>query len=1321
VATINGTSGNDVLNGTNDVDDITGQGGDDTITAFDGNDTVYGGLGNDSIDGGAGNDRLDGQDGDDVIHGGIGDDTLYGGRGNDIVDGGDGNDTFVVTNDQFAGSDLYSGDQFIGGNGIDNINFNGSFTYGFTAFDITATSISGIEYIHAGLPVRLTFAQLSQFTGFDGIFYLTGSGTLDLTGGSFTSGSIYLGSGNDTVTMAGTTALNARALDGGAGSDHLTGGETPDILVGGDGNDTIDGRGGEDSIDGGAGNDTIHGGDGNDTISDGFGVDYLDGGAGDDIFQLDLEAGFGVGETVIGGTGVDAIWLSGSPYDNEWYAFSSFNISGVERLDAPEINMTMTTAEANAFEYLVLDGLRLTTAGTVTVGGSFSVNQLELSAFGNTVDLTADTGFGARVTGGNGNDTVTGSSSNDVITGGGGNDVIHGGGAHDELTGGNGVDWLDGGSGDDTLFVAAGETISAGDHFTGGSGNDTLMLNNSGVDSPSDLSIAIVDRDIETLYGQYIRLTVAQASSFQNISGNLYLADAGTVDFTGRVFSGNIHLSDFGNTVIASDQVSNTGIYVFGGAGNDSIAGSAVHDELLGGGGNDVLRGGAGDDLLDGGTGADAMDGGAGGDTYVVDNIGDTASEAAGPGYDTVLSSVSFTIGANIEELWLQGTGSINGTGNASDNHIVGTSGNNVLDGRAGADVMQGQDGNDTYIVDNAGDQVEEIGWTGVDLVKSSVTFALPDFVENLTLTGTGEIDGWGNALANVIRGNSADNHLYGAYGNDQLYGGAGDDHLEGNGDNDSLYGQDGNDWLDGGDGADVLNGGFGDDILIGGAGDDVIDSGASGIVGNEIRDGAGNDTVHGGDGIDMIVGSAGNDYYDGGAGLDFLYYNTADILAGIVLDLRLASGQVRSSGTGDSANVGVDTLSNIETIVGSSFDDVMTAAGTAITFYGSDGNDRLTGGSGNDTLDGGDGNDTLSGGGGSDTASYAAASAGVAVSLAIASAQNTGGAGTDTLLSIENLTGSAYSDDLRGNAGANDLSGLAGNDKLTGLAGDDTLDGGAGIDAMRGGLGDDIYYVDNVRDNAIENAGEGTDTVFSSASYSLGSNVENLTITGSAVRGNGNSLANAITGNSGDNILNGGAGADTMTGGLGNDTYYIDNAGDRAIESAGAGRDRVYTTISLTLDSNLDDLFARGSDAINLTGNALDNTLRGNSAANILTGGAGADDLRGGTGADTFVFRDGDFAGLTPSTADRIIDFSHSEGDRIDLAQVDANSGLGGDQDFTFIGSSAFHNVAGELRYEIINGNTYVYGDTNGDGLADLMIRLDGSHALTSGDFIVG
>ena len=123
-----------------------------------------------------------------------------------------------------------------------------------------------------------------------------------------------------------------------------------------------------------------------------------------------------------------------------------------------------------------------------------------------------------------------------------------------------------------------------------------------------------------------------------------------------------------------------------------------------------------------------------------------------------------------------------------------------------------------------------------------------------------------------------------------------------------------------------------------------------------------------------------------------------------------------------------------------------------------------------------------------------------------------------------------------------------------------------------------------------------------------------------------------------------------------------------------------------------------------------------------MLTGGAGADDVRGGTGADSFVFRDGDFAGLTPSTSDRIIDFSHAEGDRINLGQVDANTtgAATGNQAFTFIGSQAFHHTAGELRSEVVSGNTYVTGDTDGDGIADFMIRLDGSHALVGADFVL-
>ena len=370
---------------------------------------------------------------------------------------------------------------------------------------------------------------------------------------------------------------------------------------------------------------------------------------------------------------------------------------------------------------------------------------------------------------------------------------------------------------------------------------------------------------------------------------------------------------------------------------------------------------------------------------------------------------------------------------------------------------------------------------------------------------------------------------------------------------------------------------------------------------------------------------------------------------------------------------------------------------------------------------------------GGIDTLDYSGFTAHQRIDLNSEAFSNVGGEVGNVMIArgttIENAYGGSGNDTLIGNSSANLLAGNAGNDRLEGHggadrlnggSGDDILEGGAGIDAMRGGTGNDTYYVDNVSDKVIENSGEGIDIVYSSSSFSLRSNVENLVITGSAVRGNGNNLNNSITGNSSNNIINGGLGADTMTGGLGNDTYYVDNVGDSVIEAAGAGRDRIYTTISYTLGANQDDVFARGSSAINLTGNALDNVLRGNSAGNILDGGIGADDLKGGAGADTFLFDDGEFGGLGTSTCDRIIDFTRSDGDLIDLSAVDANSALAGDQAFAFIGTGAFTNVAGQLRYEQIGGNTYVFGDTNGDGIADFLLRLDGSHALVGGDFVI-
>jgi Ca2+-binding RTX toxin-like protein len=243
-------------------------------------------------------------------------------------------------------------------------------------------------------------------------------------------------------------------------------------------------------------------------------------------------------------------------------------------------------------------------------------------------------------------------------------------------------------------------------------------------------------------------------------------------------------------TEAVSRTGSDIGQTIRGGAFDDTLDGRGGNDSLLGAGGNDTLLGGNGNDMLDGGAGADTLLGGLGADTYVVDNLGDSLIERAGQGTDTVLSSISWTLTDNFENLTLTGTAAINGTGNSAANIITGNSGANILDGAAGADTMRGGDGNDTYIVSNAGDKAVETSATGgIDTVKSSITFTLGANVENLTLTGTAAVDGTGNSLANAIVGNTAANALRGGGGNDTLSGGAGNDTLDGGGGNDTLSG----------------------------------------------------------------------------------------------------------------------------------------------------------------------------------------------------------------------------------------------------------------------------------------------------------------------------------------------------------------------------------------------------------------------------------------------------------------------------------------------------------------------------------------------------
>ncbi|NBW45810.1 MAG: calcium-binding protein, partial [Betaproteobacteria bacterium] len=264
--------------------------------------------------------------------------------------------------------------------------------------------------------------------------------------------------------------------------------------------------------------------------------------------------------------------------------------------------------------------------------------------------------------------------------------------------------------------------------------------------------------------------------------------------------------------------------------GDDTIMGLSGSDRLLGGRGSDILDGGLGDDKLEGGTGND---------TYYVDSVNDYIVEGTTNPLeiDTVFSTVSWTLGFNLEILNLIGNAPINGTGNLYANVITGNSAANILDGGAGADTLVGGLGNDTYVVSSLTDVIVETSdlATEIDTVQTWINWTLGENLENLTLAGTGDLNGVGNAVANEMRGNTGKNLLTGLEGDDTLWGGLGDDTLVGGAGADSLFGGLGADrlyaavlptltlvdptsnTLIGGEGNDWIRGDAGDDILFGG------------------------------------------------------------------------------------------------------------------------------------------------------------------------------------------------------------------------------------------------------------------------------------------------------------------------------------------------------------------------------------------------------------------------------------------------------------------------------------------------------------------------
>src|SRR5262245_4557872 len=694
---------------------------------------------------------------------------------------------------------------------------------------------------------------------------------------------------------------------------------------------------------------------------------------------------------------------------------------------------------------------------------------------------------------------------------------------------------------------------------------------------------------------------------------------------------------------------------------------------------------------------------------------------------------------------------------------LNGLGGNDILDGGAGNDNMTGGAGNDIYIVDSAGDAVNELAGQGNDTVKTSVANSiLAANVENLIFTGAAAFTGNGNALDNTIVGGTGGDTLNGNAGNDTLIGNAGNDTLNGGDGLDALYGGVGNDTLNGNAGDDTLNGGDGNDVLAGGAGADAL-VGAAGtdtatyatstvaVVADLVRQGSnagdalgdiyigienltggtandkltgdGNANVlDGGAGDDLLTGGAGADTLIGGAGTDTASYANAS--SGVVANLAAPAGN-----TGDAAG---DTYNAIENLIGSGFTDILTGTTGANMLDGGFGNDILSGGTGNDTLLGRGGDDTLDGGAGADAMtggtgndSYVVDSAGDSVS------ENIGG-GLDTVQTtlgtyilgpnVENLaftnggahtgTGNELANVITGNAGADTLSGLAGNDTLIGAAGNDTLNGGTGNDSMAGGLGNDTYVVDSTGDAVTENVGEGTDTVQTALnSYSLGPNVENLTFTGTGnFSGTGNALANTITGGTGNDTLDGGAGIDTLIGGAGNDTYRVDDSADAINEAAGAGIDTVQSTaLAYTLGGNVDNLVFVGTGNFNGTGNGLANALTGGAGNDTLSGGGGDDTITGGAGNDTMNGNAGNDS------------FMFAAGFGSDtIAGFDANPAGGGqdllDLDSLSLGVNA-GNFAAHVSIAASGGNTLV--TINGtDTITLLGVNGVGTNTITVDDF---
>jgi len=1290
--------------------------GNDILTTFNfctGNNTIIGGKGDDDLTPGShtGNLYIVGGEGNDTIGldsnvggflsystliGGVGDDVYYAfsntafvenaGEGYDIIRSGAASitmspnieDLYMVVTACITAIGNQSSNLIVGNRNINILNA------GSAGRDTLQGGQGADTYIvdHSGVIVQdanyadtdLVLSSVSfSLTDYVENLTLTGSGNINGTGNTLLN--IITGNSKNNIIIAGT-------------------GTTADTLIGGLGNDTyiIESSNVVVKENAGEGTDLVKS-----TISYTLansielesltitGTAFVACGntlsniiTGSSIGNMIYTGGAG-NDTLVGGKGNDSYFV-----DHTGVVIKELLNEGIDYV-ASNCSYTLS---AN------VENLELFNPGAPVIGYG---NLLSNLIIGNTLANIIYSGGGGKDTliGANGNDTYVVTNTGVIVdeTLYSGTDIVE---SSVSFTLGVGVENLtltrgaSIGKGNTVMNIITGNSLSniindggtavQGDTLIGGKGNDSYIMENNNdniienLGEGTDIAISYFNytlaANIENLTLAGAVATIAVGNSLNNvITGNTLanIIDAGTAgaDVLKGGKGNDTYIIDHSGVSVIEVAVQGTDLVQ---SGVDYTLGLNLENLTLIGvtaikaSGNNISNLITGNSLANiiysGTAGKDTLVGGTGADTYLIDHTGVTIIENGGEGVDHIETTVSFTMSSNIEDMILTGTAAINGIGNSGQNIITGNSKNNILNaGTAGVDHLTGGKGNDTYIIDHSSVNITENAGEGTDLVQINLNYTLGSDLENLTLTGTA-LTAEGNTLSNIIIGNTSDNFINGGTeGKDTLIGGKGNDAY--------LVNHTGiiiKELLNEGTDSVISNVDFTllnniENLSLNNAGSPIIAAGNSltnSISGNSLS----NIIYSGGGGLDNLYGNKGNDTY-------------------VITNTGVTCQEIVGEGTDLVESTVSYTMNNeIEnlTLTGTS---AINGIGTSLT-------NIITGNSLRNVLDGGTaGSDTLIGGKGNDT--YIISHSGVTITENVSEGVDVVQTVFDCTLSndIESLTltGAAAIIGI-GNSVTNVIIGNSLNNRIDA--------GTAGSDTLMGGLGNDTYTIDHTNVVVKEGSNEGTDLVSSSVDYTLGSNVENLTLTGTtAIIGTGSAVSNLITGNTLANILSAGsAGDDTLIGGIGDDTYLIDHTGVIVIENSGQGTDLIQSKVSYTLGNNIENLsLAIATKAVDGTGNSLTNYITGNIFTNVLDGGtAGADTLIGYSGNDTYMVG------------------------RTNITLVEAAGGGVAD---TVISSIAY-TLGAELENLTYTGSSYV--TLKGNSLSNKIIGSDSANVLNDG-----